>query len=118
MKDFILNGVLWTLALYGMIEIIKTIIFNFTYNHTKTEGIHFIIAVKNIGTKVEGILRPILFRNICENGRDTSKITIVDLGSSDDTKTIISRLNQEYENIEIMEWQECKDMIEKEQKNI
>ena len=27
MSDFILNGILWVLALYGLFEIIKTIIY-------------------------------------------------------------------------------------------
>ncbi len=116
MKEFILNGILWTLAIYGLIEIIKTISFHFTYHPAKTKGMHFIIAVKNIGERAEGILRPILFRNICENGKDMREIAIVDLGSTDETRTIISKLKQEYGNIQLMDWKECKEMIEKEEK--
>ena len=30
MLNFILNGILWVLALYGLFEIIKTIIYTYT----------------------------------------------------------------------------------------
>ena len=46
------------------------------------------------------------------------EIAIVDLGSTDETKTIISKLKQEYGNIQLMDWKECKEMIEKEEKEL
>ena len=40
MSDFILNGILWVLALYGLFEIIKTIIYTYTYTSLKLSLIH------------------------------------------------------------------------------
>lgn len=37
MTDFIISGIFWVLALYGLIEIIKTIYTFFTYTNIKTE---------------------------------------------------------------------------------
>ena len=64
MGDFILNTILWTLALYGLFEIIKTIINIYTYTNLKSDGIYVIIAVKNQEEKIEGFLRSFLFRVI------------------------------------------------------
>lgn len=38
MLDFLLNGILWTFALYGLCEIIKNIIYICTYTNLKSDG--------------------------------------------------------------------------------
>ena len=50
--DFILNTIFWTLALYGLFEIIKNIIYITTYTNFKSDGIYLIIAVKNQEEKI------------------------------------------------------------------
>ena len=62
--EFILNTIFWTLALYGLFEIIKTIINIYTYTNLKSDGIYVIVAVKNQENKIEGFLRNFLFRII------------------------------------------------------
>ena len=62
MLNFILNGILWVLALYGLFEIIKTIIYTYTYTNMKSDGIYVIVAVKNQEKRIEGFIRSILFR--------------------------------------------------------
>ena len=54
MLNFILNGILWTLALYGLFEIIKNIIYICTYTNLKSDGIYIIIAAKNQENKIVG----------------------------------------------------------------
>ena len=44
--EFIINIIFWTLALYGLFEIIKNIIYISTYTNFKSDGIYVIIAVK------------------------------------------------------------------------
>ena len=41
--EFILNTIFWTLALYGLFEIIKTIIYITTYTKMQSDGIYIII---------------------------------------------------------------------------
>ena len=60
MTNFILNLILWTLALYGLFEIIKDVIYIFTYTNLRADGIYLIVAVKNQEDKIEGFLRSIL----------------------------------------------------------
>jgi len=52
MLDFILKGILWVLALYGLAEIIKTIIYTYTYTGLKADGIYLVVATKNQEKKI------------------------------------------------------------------
>ena len=62
MFEFVLNTIFWTLAIYGLFEIIKNIIYIHTYTKFKSDGIYVIIAVKNQEEKIEGFLRSIIFK--------------------------------------------------------
>lgn len=55
MLDFIINAVIWVLALYGLIEIIKTIYYICTCTNLESDGIYFIIAVKNQEEKLKDL---------------------------------------------------------------
>lgn len=112
MEDFILNSVLWTLALYGAFEIIKTIINIYTYTNLKSDGIYIIIAVKNQENKIEGFLRSFLFRIVYGKEENIKDIIITDLDSTDDTTNIVGKLAKEYDCIKVTNWKECKEIIE------
>lgn len=112
MGDFILNTMLWTLALYGLFEILKTIINIYTYTNLKSDGIYVIIAVKNQENKIEGFLRSFLFRVIYGKEDYIKNIIITDLDSKDETINILNRLEKDYEYIKVTNWKECKEVIE------
>lgn len=112
MENFILNTVLWTLALYGLFEIIKTIINIYTYTNLKADGIYMIIAVKNQENKIEGFLRSFLFRVIYGKEEFIKDIIIADLDSNDGTPIILEKLQKEYEELKITNWRECEQVIE------
>ena len=61
MLEFVLNTIFWTLAIYGLFEVIKNIIYISKYTKFKSDGIYVIIAVKNQEEKIEGFIRSILF---------------------------------------------------------
>ena len=82
--EFVLNTIFWTLALYGLFEIIKNIIYISTYTKMKSDGIYLIIAVKNQEEKIEGFLRSIIFK-ILYGKEDWIKNIIVDDLKSDDS---------------------------------
>lgn len=73
MLDFILNVIIWTLALYGLIEIIKNILYIYTTTNLSANGIYLILAVKNQQDKIEGFLRTVLFRIIYRKRRFSKK---------------------------------------------
>ena len=112
MGDFIFNTILWTLALYGLFEIIKTIINIYTYTNLKSDGIYVIVAVKNQENKIEGFLRNFVFRLIYGKEEQVKDIIIADLNSNDDTNKILNKINKDYEFIKVTSWKECKDIID------
>ena len=46
MANFILNSLLWTFAIYGFIEILKTILKFNTYKIKSSDGIYLALIVK------------------------------------------------------------------------
>ena len=112
MLDFILNGIFWVLALYGLFEIIKNIIYICTYTNLKSDGIYIIIATKNQENKIEGFLRTILFRIMYGKEECVKDVIVVDLDSTDDTMKILNKLSKDYDNIKVTNWKECKEVID------
>lgn len=112
MVEFIKETLLWILALYGFIEIIKTIKYSFTYANIKSDKMYFILAVKNQEDKIEGTLRSILFRILYGKEEIIKNIIIADLDSNDDTLKIATKLEKEYDNVTAVKWKECKEIIE------
>ena len=112
MSNFIINAILWTLALYGLFEIIKTIIYIFTYTNLKSDGIYFIIAAKNQEDKIEGFLRSIIFKMLYGKDEYIKNVIVADLDSKDSTKEIAEKLSKDYKCINTISWKECKNIID------
>ena len=103
--------IIWILALYGLIEIIKNIIYICTYTKLNSKGIYLIIAVKDQENNIECFLRNLLFR-IIYGKEEIKNIFVIDLESKDNTKKIIENLEKEYEQINLLSWKDCKELIE------
>lgn len=112
MLDFIVNGVFWVLALYGLFEIIKNIIYVCTYTNLKSDGIYIIIATKNQENKIEGFMRSMLFRIMYGKEECVKDVIVTDLNSTDDTMKILNKLSKDYDNIKVTNWKECKEVID------
>lgn len=112
MQELILNAIIWTLALYGLFEIIKTIVYIYSFTNLKSDGIYLIIAAKNQENKIEGFLRSLLFRFLYGKDDYIKDIIVTDLDSSDSTTDILYRLQDDYECIKVVNWRECKDIID------
>ena len=112
MQEFIINGVIWVLALYGLFEIIKNIIYICTYTNLKSDGIYVIIATKNQENKIEGFLRTFLFRIMYGKEECVKDVIVTDLNSTDDTMKILSKLSKDYDSIKVTNWKECKEVID------
>lgn len=112
MLEFILNVIFCTLALYGVIEIIKNVYYILTYTNLKSNGTYLIVAVKNQENQIEGFLRTVLFRMIYGKEEMIKQIMVADLGSSDDTTKILKTIGKDYEYIKPVSWKECKEIID------
>lgn len=109
--ETIITIVVWTLAFYGLFEIIKNIIYICTYTKLNSDGMYLVIAVKNQEEKIECFLRNVLFR-IIYGKEEVENIIVVDLNSVDSTKQIIESLSKEYEQIKVLSFKECKELLE------
>lgn len=112
MENFLINSILWTLALYGLFEIIKQIINICTCTNMKADGIYIIIAVKNQEERIEGFLRSSLFKLLYGKEECIKDIIVADLGSTDKTKEIVDKMSTDYECVKVTNWKECKDIID------
>lgn len=110
--EFILQTIFWTLAIYGLLEIIKNIIYISTYTNFKSNGIYLIIAVKNQEERIEGFLRSSLFKLLYGREEELKNVIVADLESTDDTKEIVKKLADEYECLKVLSWKECKDIMD------
>ena len=112
MENFVINSMLWTLALYGLFELIKQIINVITYTNLKANGIYIIIAVKNQEEKIEGFLRSSLFKIFYGKEEYIKNVIVADLGSTDGTKDIINKMSLDYDRVKMTNWKECKEIID------
>lgn len=112
MTDFFINATIWTLALYGLFEIIKTTIYIFTYTNMKADGIYLIIAAKNQEDKIEYFLRSSLFKILYGREDYVKQILVADLDSIDSTLEIAKKLSTDYDCIKTMSWRECKEVLD------
>lgn len=112
MLEFVMSTIFWTLAFYGLFEIVKNIIYISTYTKFKSDGIYLIIAVKNQEERIEGFLRSSLFKILYGREDYLKNIMVADLKSTDKTKEIAKKISEEYECLKVISWKECKDIID------
>ncbi len=96
---YILNTILWTLAFYGIIELVKEI-FDSVYKSKKE---NLIIFVKNEEENIEWKIRKLLIKIKLENIKNIEKIIIIDLGSEDKTKEILEKFEKDYAIVKLVE---------------
>lgn len=112
MLEFVVNTIFWTLAIYGFFEIVKNIIYLFTYTKFQSDGIYVIIAVKNQQEKIEGFLRSILFKILYGREDYLKNIIVADLQSTDETKEIVQKLSKDYDILKVTTWKQCKELMD------
>lgn len=111
MVKIIFETIMWILSIYGLIEIIKLLIVCKLNNIQKDNNIHIIVTVKNQENNIEGFIRTVMLKSLKDNMK---KILVVDLNSKDKTKEILQKLSEENEIINLVTWEECKSIVEKE----
>lgn len=110
--NFVIKAIVWTLAFYGLFELIKSIIYISIHTNLKSDGIYMMIGVKNQEKSIEVILRSIVFKILYGKEEKIKDIVVVDLNSEDNTKEIIKKLEKEYEYIQVINWKEYKEILD------
>ncbi len=112
MIDNILNALVYILAIYGLIEIIKTIYYIMQFTNLNENGIYIIIGVKNGEKEIEGILRSILFKIMYGKEEKIKKIILTDLDSTDKTMQKLKPFKKENDQIIVTTWKQCKNIMD------
>lgn len=112
MLEIVLNTLVYIFAIYGIIEIIKTIYYIMEYTNLREDGIYIIIAAKNQENKIEGILRSILFKIMYGKEDEIKKVIVTDLSSKDHTLKKLKKFKEENKYISVSTWRECKNIID------
>lgn len=110
MMDFILTSILWILALYGLTEIIKTIIHVHKYPKISFDGTSFILTVKNQENNIEYFLRLFIYKILYYN-LSIPKMIIVDLDSTDNTLGILRKFAEDFYFINVLTFDEYKSLL-------
>ena len=98
MLEIFTNALIWIFAIYGLIEVVKTIYYICTYTKLESDGIYFKKKKKNQEDKIEAFMRSILFRMIYGKEDYINNVIVADLGSTDNTKKVIDTYKLECYN--------------------
>ena len=98
MLEFLCYSFIWICAIYGFIEILKVIFYTFIKT-PKIENckIHIVIGVKNCENNIESFLRTFFYKILNCQKLDINEIVVVDMNSTDNTKNILKKLNEDYD---------------------
>ena len=110
--DYILKSIIWILAIYGLIDIIKETFSAFSVPRVKIDDTYIIVAVKNQSNSIENLLRNLLFKIFYIKDESNANLIVTDLGSNDETKQILIKLKEDYNCLQLLDWQECKKLID------
>lgn len=111
MLNFTITCIFWICALYGIIEIIKNLLYIHSCNKIQTDGINLIVTVKNQEDKIEGLLRNLNFRILYGKEDCINNIIVLDLNSSDKTKNIIDKFSNDNSFVKVISWDEFNELF-------
>lgn len=88
--------ILWVLALYGIWEIISHLLDSLYWaNHSV--DVEFVIRVCNQENVIENVVKEVFKLN------SVWRVTVLDMGSTDNTLQILKRLEKEHSNLRVIE---------------
>lgn len=115
---FILEVFVWVLALYGLLEIVKDLINISKINDIEKKGIKHLMFVKNQEENIEGYLRTYLLKRVVDNKIYNDDVLVIDLESTDNTKKILKKLEEETNEIKCISIEQVDELINKFKYNV
>jgi len=108
MFKFIIEIILCTFFLYGVLSLLKDVLNTSTYNKISNR-VKLILTVKNVEDGIENYIRELnLGKNFYNN------LVVIDLDSEDRTREILEELQKDCMNIKILSKKEGKEYLNSE----
>jgi len=103
MWEIVALAVTYIFAIYGLSSLFRDMVREIRFRKQMNGNIRFILAVKNGQETVEGVIRQFILEQ--ESGRIPADngLTVIDLGSEDQTMEILQSLEREYSTLNVME---------------
>lgn len=113
MLSIFISIFIYLLAFYGAIVLVLTIVNSMRFRvQEDNPKMKLIVLVKDNEDNVEGAVRGIFSGELLRKLRVSGKLTMLDMGSKDDTKKILSKLADEYPHLEFVEEPEKEKIFE------
>jgi len=105
--------VVYMFATYGLIVFLHELLVSIKHSRQyRSSMIKLVLIVKNQGEVIEGVLRNALQRDLIRKLMPDGRLTVVDMGSTDDTVEILKKLEKDYECIEVLKKSEMERLFE------
>lgn len=104
MLRIIFESFIYVMALYGFFTAVGNLIDSLSKRvRIDKASYKLVISVKNQEQTIEGIIRGIFEDELFRDKDSNSKVVVIDKGSTDETIKILKKLQQDYENLEVVE---------------
>lgn len=111
MLNFILTSILWIFALYGLFEILKTIIHLHKFPKISFNGTSFVITIHNQENSIEYFLRLFIYKILYYN-LNIPEIIFVDLNSTDNSLNILRAFEKDFHFITVLTLDEYLSLLQ------
>ena len=93
----------YLLAAYGAFCMLISLVSHMRLKGTPVDSrVRLVLIVRNAGEKIEGVIRSIFIENTLKKIIPGGRLFVLDMGSMDDTIGILSRLQKEYGEMEVL----------------
>ena len=118
MLKIFLGILICLLASYGALSLIIGVA-NSIYGRTKGRDskIRLVLVIKNQAEAIEGIIRNIFNGDVLGKAMSDGCLMVVDMGSTDETMSILMKLRDDYECIDIFKQDEKEKIFESFEEN-
>lgn len=107
MLRMVFEAFVYVMALYGFITIVENMIDSLAKKaRVNKTSYKLVLSVKNQQESIEGVIREIFGDELFNDKNLNTRVIVIDKGSTDETVKILRKLQEDYENLEVIEEEE------------
>ena len=104
--------IVYMFATYGFITFLHELFISIKHEtQYKSSMVRLVLIVKNQGEVIEGVLRNVLQRDFIRKLIPGDRLTVLDMGSKDDTIDILKKLEKDYDYIQVLKKSEMESLF-------